>query len=154
VKSLSWSSTRKFMLGHRKTHHVFVLDVVNALIWFLDRALERPEPVPGLSTFILGDDDKISGTYADFFNKAYKATGDERYDVPVRAPWLLHYARQNAIFRCWPLLVPRGITVFETDRLFSTGYRHRYGMAKVQDMAIDSVRTSDRVGTGAVALEH
>jgi hypothetical protein len=104
---------------------VYVLDVVNALVWFLERSLERSEPVAAISLFNLGEDDAVSGTYADFFNKAWKATGDRRFACPVRAPWVVDWARQVARYRSWPLRVPRGITVFETDRLFATGYRLR-----------------------------
>ena len=152
VKSLDWGMKRKILLGHRHTHHIYVRDVVNAVIWFMERSLARDVPQPGISLFNLADDDPASGTYADFFRKAYQATGDKRFACPVQAPWVFDYLRQVAQYRSWPLRVPRGIVVFPPDRLYATGYRHRFGMAKAQELAIKTLERQPRIGT--VALEH
>jgi choline dehydrogenase-like flavoprotein/nucleoside-diphosphate-sugar epimerase len=152
IEPLNWGMKRKMLLGHRHTHHIYVRDVVNAVVWFMERSLARDVPEPGVSLFNLADDDAASGTYADFFRKAYQATGDKRFACPVQAPWVLDYLRQVAQYRRWPLRVPRGIVVFPPDRLYATGYRHRFGMAKAQELAIKTLDHQPRIG--GVALEH
>ena len=136
AEPLAWGLGRRIMLAHRLTHHVYVLDVADALLWSMERTFARAVPQAGIETFNLADPDEARATYADLFREAHAATGDSRYSCPVQAPWVLDWMRQAAQHRRMPLRLPRGVVHFPPDRLLATGYRHPFSMASVRARAI------------------
>ena len=44
-----WSRAKKQGAGSRHAHHIYVHDVADAILWFMERSLRRDQPSPGLS---------------------------------------------------------------------------------------------------------
>jgi nucleoside-diphosphate-sugar epimerase len=42
-----WGWLKKSIVGHRRTNYIYVRDVADAIIWFIERALGRDRATPG-----------------------------------------------------------------------------------------------------------
>jgi nucleoside-diphosphate-sugar epimerase len=117
----------KRIAGGRNAHHVYTPDVADAILWFMDRGLGRDQPVPGVSTFNLSEDDAPISTYGQLFKAAYEATGDKRWSAPPMpgaVAWLHMMAKNRTLlFR-----LPFGEMFFDGDKLRQEGYKFRFGM--------------------------
>ena len=151
AEPFGWGLRRRMMLAHRLTHHVYVLDVANALLWSMERTLAREALRPGIETFNLADPDEATATYASLFRQAREATGDRRYACPVEAPWVLDWMRQAAQHRQLPLRLPRGVVHFPPDRVLAAGYRHPFGMASVRKRVIAGLAAGLERGAASAA---
>jgi len=128
------SKISKHVNSSRHAHHIYVLDVADAILWFLERSLSRNHPLPGVSKFNLSEDDVPFSTYGQLFRAAYEITGDRRWRVVLAIPrsfqWLLMVIR----FRMLLLRRPYGLMVFSSDKLRMAGYTFRFGMAHAVDV--------------------
>lgn len=135
----NWNAIKRNLAAHRHAHHIFVGDVSDALIWLMNRALEGHGAPGDIETFNLSEDEFAEPTHAQFMRKAYDASGDPRYrvfPVPGIADWMHDFIR----FRTFPLRNPLWRMIFPNDRLRAAGYRHRFGMAEANRMALESLQ--------------
>ena len=135
VNLRDWSTIRKSLSAHRRTHHIYVEDVADAIIWFIDRGLARQEP--GVSTYNLADDD--DPTFGQFFRQAYVTGGDTRFRV-LPLPWQVDELRALVSHRN----ISRhtfGRMIFSNDRLKATGYKPRFGMSYAISKALEGLRS-------------
>lgn len=133
------SLLRKIFLARRYSNQVFVDDVVGALIWFLQRALNRGEPKPGVTIYNLSDDDMESNTFGHFLDKAYRDTGRKEFYCPFQAPRMLDIAKDMLKYRSLDVRYRLGRFRLSAQKLFSTGYRHAVGMRKARNLAISQL---------------
>ena len=122
-----WIKAKKHWIGSRYTHHIYVHDVADAILWFMERGLTRDQPSPGVSAFNLSEDDAPINTYGQIFKAAYEVSGDRRWRaaaMPWPFEWLLTILRyQRIIWR-----QPFGRMLFSGDKLRKEGYNPRFGM--------------------------
>ena len=156
-----WSFSKRLFAAHRTAHHVYVRDVTDAAIWAMRRGLEGAWPRGDVQVYNLSDHEPRDARIRDFMRRAYKVTRDKRFRViPMfaLADWLHDFLR----VRTFPLRNPLWRMRFPNDRLRQAGYRHRYGMAKARELALESLRDEVRgkprlqaglaeVGTGSAA---
>jgi nucleoside-diphosphate-sugar epimerase len=140
----SWDFIKKAVAGYRNSQQIFILDVADAMVWFMERSLARATPQPGISVFNLADNTVPDNTYANFFRRAYDKSADARWRS-IELPWVFDGLRD--ILRAGRLSRrrPLGRMRFSTDRLLAAGYRHRYGIAELQERAIQALTRENDV---------
>jgi nucleoside-diphosphate-sugar epimerase len=134
----SWSFVKRAIAGHRHSQQIYVLDVVHAIIWFMEQSLARKSLQPGISVFNLADNSVAENTYANFFRKAYQRSADPRFRI-IPLPSIIDELRDSLKFRILPIRHTLGRMRFSTDLLESTGYRHRYGIQVLHERAMDAL---------------
>ena len=139
----SWDFIKKAIAGYRNSQQIFVLDVADAMLWFMERALARTTPHPGIGTFNLADNSVPDNTYASFFRKAYAASADPRWKA-IELPWIVDALRDFLRARRFSRRHALGWMRFSTERLQAAGYRPRYGVAELQDRAIKTLMAENR----------
>jgi nucleoside-diphosphate-sugar epimerase len=138
---LDLSPARRLLIASRHTHQLHVTDFVHAILWFMERALTRLEPEPGVQVFNLSNDDVTFNTIAYFLRKARLVTGDKRYACPPHAPALIDLIATMLKYRSLQLRYPFGMLRYSPERLYATGYRHALGILSAQDRLLDSLST-------------
>lgn len=123
-----WSTPKKQRAASRHAHHVYVHDVADAILWFMEQSLTRDQPSPGVGTFNFAEDDAAISRYAQLFDSAYEVTGDKRWRVAA-TPWPLEWLWATLLFRRLTLRQPFGRMLFSSDKLRETGYKCRFGMS-------------------------
>ena len=125
----NWGMAKKGWSASRHAHHIYVHDVADAILWFLERCLQRDQPVPGVRTFNLSEDDTPISTFGQIFKAAYEVSGDRRWRV-VAIPWPIEWL--VAILKSRRLLLrhPFGRMIFAGDALRAEGYHVTFGMSE------------------------
>jgi nucleoside-diphosphate-sugar epimerase len=126
VKLRDWSKARKAISASQHPHHIFVHDVVDAILWFMERGLQRDGRLAGVSTFNLSDDSSIR-SYSQIFRTAYSASRDEGWHVKGIA-WPVQWLSVTAKYRALRLRQPFGRMVYSGNKVRSAGYTLRFGM--------------------------
>jgi nucleoside-diphosphate-sugar epimerase len=127
------SKISKHAISSKYTHYVYIHDVVDAILWFMERSLERNQPSPGVNKFNLSEDDSFINTYGQIFEAAYKITGDRRWRAVPAMPQPFQWLVVAARFRVLILRFPYGLMLFSSDKLRTAGYTVRYGMSHAFD---------------------
>ncbi len=127
MKLRDWSKVRKHLSGSSHAHHIYVYDVSDAILWFMERGLRRDSPVAGVSTFNLSEDDAPIQTFGQIFKAAYKASNDRRWRA-APMPWPTQWLLMMAKYRILLLRQPLGRVLFSGDRLREAGYTIPFGM--------------------------
>jgi nucleoside-diphosphate-sugar epimerase len=143
----TWGYLDRVTAGYRHSQRIFVLDVVHAILWFMERSLTSNSCQPSVNVYNLADDDSLNNTYADFFRKAYLLSSDRRFK-PVQLPRIfdglkdaLKFLRDALKYRMLPVRHSLSRMRFSTEALYATGYRHRYGIQELHRRALDSLVT-------------
>ncbi|TCV68573.1 NAD-dependent epimerase/dehydratase family protein [Neorhizobium sp. S3-V5DH] len=130
-----WNVIKRLLASHRHSHHLYVEDLSDALIWFMERGLAGVGNPGSVDVYNFAEDGRPDPRHIDFMRKAFAATGDRRYwtvNVPGIVDWLHDFLR----FRTLPLRNPLWRMRFSTARLEATGYRFRSGMDKAEELAL------------------
>jgi nucleoside-diphosphate-sugar epimerase len=127
MKLRDWSKARKHLSGSSHAHHIYAYDVVDAILWFMERGLRRDNPVAGVSTFNLSEDDTPIRTFGQIFKAAYKASNDRRWRA-APMPWPIQWLLMMAKYRILLLRQPLGRMLFSGDKLREAGYNIPFGM--------------------------
>jgi nucleoside-diphosphate-sugar epimerase len=134
-----WPLIKRTLAAHRHSHHVYVRDVSDALIWAMQRGFSGHGEPGAVDVYNLSEDDRPDPRHVDFMRKAFAASGDQRFRVvavPGIADWLHDFLR----FRSLPIRNPLWRMRFSSDRLKEAGYHFRFGMAKAEELALDRLR--------------
>jgi len=134
-----WTITKRWLAAHRHAHHVYVRDLTDALIWCMKLAMGGKIPAGTVETFNFSEDEFAGATHADFMRMAYATSRDSRFRV-VKVPGIADWMHDFLRFRSLPLRYPLWSMRFPNDRLRAAGYRHRFGMAKAHDCALNALR--------------
>lgn len=127
-RSKAW----KRVVGTRNAHHIYTPDVVDAVLWFMERGLDCDKPTPAVSVFNLSDDEAPNSRYRELFKAGYEASGDNRWNaspVPWPSVWLHAIAKNRTLLFRRPL----GQMLFVGDKLRREGYKFRFGLAHAID---------------------
>jgi nucleoside-diphosphate-sugar epimerase len=127
MKLRDWSKARKHLSGSSHAHHIYAYDVVDAILWFMERGLSRDNPLAGVSTFNLSEDDTRIHTFGQIFKAAYKASNDRRWRAAT-IPWPIQWLLMMAKYRILLLRQPLGRMLFSGDKLREAGYTIPLGM--------------------------
>ena len=123
-----WSRAKKYLLSSRHAHYIYVRDVADAILWFMERGLRRDQPLTGVNTFNLSEDDAPIRTYGQIFKTAYEASNDPKWRS-MTTPWPIQWFQAMAKFRTLLLRQPFGRMLFSGDKLREAGYAVRFGMS-------------------------
>lgn len=134
----SWSFIKRAIAGYQHSQQIYVLDVVHAILWFMERSLAADSHAPAISVFNLADNSIPENTYTNFFRKAYSRSSDPRFKS-IKLPWVVDGLRDFLKFKRPPFRHTLGRMRFSTERLHATGYRHRYGISDVHERVLDSL---------------
>jgi nucleoside-diphosphate-sugar epimerase len=129
VKLGDWKKAKKRLLGARHAHHIYVRDVADAILWFMERSLGHEQPSPGVETFNLSEDDTPISSYGELFKSTYEATSDARWEAPP-VPWPVEWLYTILSSRRLILRHPFGRVIFSNHKLRETGYIFRFGMSR------------------------
>lgn len=136
----SWSAVKKAMAGYRHSHQIYVLDVVHAMLWFMEESIAGQQHTPDVNVYNLSNDDISSNTYGRFFRDAYLKTSDPDFRT-IELPSIFDRLRDILKFRLLPVRYSLGAMIFSTDKLYATGYRHRYGIVEAQQRAFNLLKS-------------
>jgi nucleoside-diphosphate-sugar epimerase len=136
----TWSKARKQRAGSRHAHHIYVHDVADAILWFMERSLRRDLASPGLSTFNLSDDDTPVNTYGEIFQAAYEISGDRRWRTKA-VPWPVEWLWALFKFRTLRSRHSFGRMRFANDKLTAEGYEFRFGMSHAVSVFLNELRS-------------
>lgn len=138
IEIRDWSTSKRLFAGHRHAHHVYVRDVSDALIWTMERGLAATDAAGRVEVFNVAEDDVAEPTHTEFLRRAFRRTGDARFRVPP-VPGAADWAHDLARFRGQSLRNPLWRMRFPADKLLAAGWRHPYGMAYAQRLALDQL---------------
>ncbi len=141
-----WSRVKRHLTAHRHAHHVFDGDVSDAIIWFMQCALDGKGEPGSIATYNLSEDEFPEPTHADFMRKAFAVNGDRRFRV-LRVPPIVDWMRDFLRFRTLPLRHPGWSMRFPNDRLRAAGYRPRFGLARAYELALQKLRDEAELST-------
>jgi nucleoside-diphosphate-sugar epimerase len=128
----SWNTIRRVLLGYRHTHHLHVADFVHAILWFMERALAREKPKPGVEFYNLSNDDQEMNTFDFLLRK------DGRRGL-VGWPSLfgmIDVAGSMLKYRNWDFRYPYGMVRYSPKKLYATCYEHAIGIENSQSKAL------------------
>jgi nucleoside-diphosphate-sugar epimerase len=128
MKLHDWSKAKKHLSGSTHAHHIYVYDVSDAILWFMERGLRRDEPLAGVSRFNLSDDDTPIHNFGQIFKAAYKASNDRQWRT-VTIPWPIQWFLMMAKYRRLLLRQPYGRMLFSGDKLREAGYTIPFGIS-------------------------
>lgn len=134
----SWSYLKKAVAGYRRSHQIYVLDVVHAILWFMDEHLAKNRNGCSVDVYNLSNDDFANNTYAHFFHEAFRRTSDRRFNS-IELPSIFDRIRNAVRFGILPRRHLLGAMFFSPEKLYSTGYRHRYGVKELHERAINAL---------------
>jgi choline dehydrogenase-like flavoprotein/nucleoside-diphosphate-sugar epimerase len=135
-----WSTVKRYLGAHRHTHQIYVHDVVDAMIWSVERGLSGVGPAGGVDTFDLAEDDVPDPRYVDFMRAAAVASGDGHF-VAVRVPGIFDWAHDLVRFRTLSTRNPLWRIRFSSGKIRAAGWKPRYGVAYARRVALDRLRS-------------
>jgi nucleoside-diphosphate-sugar epimerase len=141
-----WSKARKHLSGSSHAHHIYVYDVVDAILWFMERSLKRDQPLTGVSTFNLSEDDTPIHAFSQIFKAAYEISNDRKWRTAT-IPWPIQWLLMMAKYRTLLLRQPLGRMLFSGDKLREAGYTIRFGMSHAITVFCDELTST---GTSVV----
>ncbi len=127
-----WNTARRMLLGHRHTHHLHVADFVHAILWFMERALARDKPEPGVQSYNLSNDDQEMNTFDFLLRK------DGRRGLIGWPPLfgMIDVVGSMLKYRNWDFRYPYGMVRYSPEKLYAMGYEHAIGIENSQSMAL------------------
>ncbi len=145
--ALGWGRAKRLLQSRRNAHHVYVLDVAEALVWAMERSFARGVPEPGVTTYNLADETVADPTFAGLFAEAKAGLGPDAAKpgraLPGIVDWTVGYLRHG---RGAPPRPTMPFMRFPVDRLRAAGFEPPHGMRKVRQAAVDAF--ADRTGRG------
>jgi nucleoside-diphosphate-sugar epimerase len=156
MKLRDWSNARKRLIGSSHAHHIYVYDVADAILWFMERGLERDKPLAAVSTYNLSEDDTPIHTFGQIFKAAYKASNDRKWRAAT-IPWPIQWLLKAAEYRTLLLRQPLGRMLFSGDKLREAGYAMPFGMPHAiavfcEELASSGTSTGEDAGVNEVSV--
>jgi len=133
LESGDWGGARKAQIAHRNTQYITTVDVAAAIRHLMDRALAAS---PRGTAEIYNLADATSGTYAELLARAFAATGDSRFRVPLRLPALADRAKDFLKYRNLSMRTPLGRLKVSNGKLVATGFILPLGLERGVEEAI------------------
>jgi nucleoside-diphosphate-sugar epimerase len=141
----NWSRADRVRYGARRTNHVYVGDVLHAMIWLMERGLAGHRP-DGIEVFNLAEDSSTLPTYGKLYAEAYRLTRDARFLCPpVSIPRVVDLMRDALKYRSWalPPRYPLGVLRFSAAKLREGGFRPPFGLDAFYQRAIERLRAAE-----------
>jgi choline dehydrogenase-like flavoprotein/nucleoside-diphosphate-sugar epimerase len=139
----NWGRADRVRYGARLTNHVYLGDVVQAMIWLMERGLSGAGAGQGkVDVFNLSDECSGLLTHNDLYREAYRLTGDARFRSSIALPRSYDMAREALRHRdlSIPPRLPLGSLRFPPQKLLGAGFRHPYGLREFYQRAVAHLR--------------
>jgi nucleoside-diphosphate-sugar epimerase len=131
----NWSRARKTFAAYRRNQFITAIDTAAAITHLMERGLSAPQKSrKAIEPYNIVDDD--GGTYRSLLAKAYRATGNDRFKVPLDVPVLLDMAKDFARYRNHGIRYPLGMLKISGAKLRATGFVFPVGINLAIDAAI------------------
>ncbi len=144
-----WGRARRVLLAYRNSHHIYVLDVVEAILWAMESALARDAPAPGITTYNLSDETLYDNTFSSLLAEAYKCLNPKPFGKVIELPGFVDWTKDYVRYKGFPPRRSLGLMSFPSGKLQAAGYRPVYGMKAVRQMAIKATANHQSVLTQA-----
>jgi choline dehydrogenase-like flavoprotein/nucleoside-diphosphate-sugar epimerase len=140
-----WSRADRVRYGQRRTNHVYVGDVVQAMIWLMERSLAAPG-AGKVEVFNVSDESVAAPTYGKLYREAYRLTGDSRYRSPPALPPMYDLVRDALRYRSSVVhpRYPLGWLKFPATKLLDAGFQHPYGLDRFYRKAVEHLQHGAR----------
>jgi nucleoside-diphosphate-sugar epimerase len=134
-----WSPILRAISARRYTHHVYVKDVAGALLWLMQRTLDRHAKAAGVSAYNLSDEDRPNSDYASYFRRLADKTGDRSFLCRLEAPLALYNLVDLAKNKTVSSRLPLGMMRYSAAKLYAAGFEHPFGIEYAQDLAAQEI---------------
>lgn len=141
---LEWSLFTRIWRGYRVTHHVFIDDVVAAIIYLTEQALVQQNDGGRVNTFIVSEDDNPKNNFKAIFDIIFRKNKSIRYFCPRMSGPALDALKDVVKFRSFDARYPVGATRYSACKLLNYGFRYKVGISTAHTRAIDGIRTAPR----------
>lgn len=139
---LKWGLLKRIWRGARKTHHIYVKDVAEAILFAVDG-------IPGIKNlesnqvaiFNLSNDTDSTKIYANLHNLYAQITGDFSKSCPLKAPLFLDFVKDAIKFRTISGALPAGSVYYSPEKLINSGYRYRYGIEEIYKKVFNEMKS-------------
>jgi nucleoside-diphosphate-sugar epimerase len=122
----NWTQARKIGAAYRRTHYIYILDLVAALAHLaMQGILQYPIRV-GAEAFNICDED--DGRYLDLLTVAYRTTRDQRFRTMASIPLVLDLSKNVLKYGIVGLRPPFGALRFSNEKLLATGFKFPVGV--------------------------
>jgi nucleoside-diphosphate-sugar epimerase len=138
-----WSTARKIFAAYRRTQFITATDAAAALVYLMERGLTVP-PASRRTIEAYNIVDDQGGTYRSLFARAYGATGESRFKVPIEIPVLADIAKDYLRYRNLKLRYPLGMLKLSNQKLRDTGFVFPGGINRAFDKALARLRQKKR----------
>lgn len=133
---LGWSFATRTWRGYRVTHHVYIDDVVAAILYLTERALNDNSAGGDVSTFIVSEDDNPRNEFRTIFDMIGQANGNTQYIWPRIFGRRLDSAKDVIKFKSVSARFPVGALRYSAGKLLTEGYSYSVGIAAAHLQAI------------------
>jgi nucleoside-diphosphate-sugar epimerase len=134
-----WNAITKVWRGYRVTHHIFVDDVVAAIVFLIEggAATKSGNQRSMVDLYLIANDNDPENTYRSLFRKFYEGTGNAKDRYRCYAPGVLDRIKDVLKFRSFGARYTVGGIRFMPDKLLATGFRYPTGISKAHERAIE-----------------
>ncbi|MET0790899.1 MAG: GMC oxidoreductase [Polyangiaceae bacterium] len=134
----NWSRADRIRYGRRRTNHVYLGDVVQAMIWLMQRGLAQPKSRGTIEVFNLSDESTSAPTYNELYAEAHRSTHEAEFRPSPSVPPAFDLVRDALRYRS--SIRPRfplGLLRFPPQKLIEAGFQHPYGLDAFYRRAIE-----------------
>ena len=126
---------KRMVVAHRVTHHIYVGDVSDIVIWLIERTLASKASRGSIQVYNLSDNSASDLTFSQFMGSAFRVCGDRRFRVYELPSW---FDRLYDFFKARTLTKRKSFWQmrFDNKKLIDTNYKFRFGMNKIHKLAL------------------
>jgi nucleoside-diphosphate-sugar epimerase len=121
LRAGDWSLPRKIFAGYRNTQFVTATDAAAAIVHLVQRGLDASKQRHSrVEAYNIADQTVL--TFSSLFRRAYRATGNPKFNVAFDVPVIMDIAKDFAYYRNRALRYPLGMLTISPAKLLATGF--------------------------------
>ncbi len=126
--------------GYRVTHHVYVDDVVAAMIYLVELNYQNNSvSQQKFEVYQISNDDDPENYFHVMFSKAHKKMRNVKYWLPFYAPSILDSVKDIIKYHNMEAKYSLGMIKYLPGRLYATGFRYPTGISSGHNKIIDKM---------------
>jgi len=125
---LEYGLMKRIWRGSRITHHIYVKDVAEAILFAVKKVEASNQKLSGIEIYNLSNDIAPDKTYKNLFDLYLRITRDVSKVCPIAAPNFLDLIKDAVKFRNISGALPAGSVNYSPKKLINAGYKYRYGI--------------------------
>lgn len=142
----NWTSTRKLAAAYRRTHYIYVKDLVAAIVHLTKRGLASGVENPRDPVEVFNIADEECGTYGEVLKAAYAVTRDPRFKLTAQLPIIADVLDDIMKYKRLPRF-PLGTLRFSNAKLLDTGFEFPFGVAQLLETVLGQQQPSPALTT-------